>query len=310
MFRTADSIIADRHPSLGTRAAMADWPHSSLLLAPRAVLISLIICLCTGVALAQQFAQTSPPRGANSPVPFKDTAAAKTAPPALRRLIEEGNVTLEFTNDPELVSANKGKAHWHWEAKRRFRYRYTTDVKAGVRTVRLTLTEVTQDLERTTRVRLTPKEYVNGPRVWLGRLLRHEFDHVAISSDPRAILLVQYVVQHVPPFDRELPSLEQPSSATLDELVRAELQKRFEAVMAVVNRNNELLDELSQHGLVPVPNRPLFFANLYSEQRLRAVEFPYTDEVAPLLASDEYRNSPLLYVPADPTQPLPGQPRR
>jgi hypothetical protein len=177
-------------------------PSSKVRYSAGAALLAFAISFFAGLTTAQQFERTPTPYGTDSQVRFKDTPVAKTAPPALRRLIEEGDVSVEFTNDPELVLADKGKAAWHWEAKRNFRDRYATASQDGTRTVHLTVTQVTQDIRVSHRVRIPTKYYANTPRVWVGRLLRHEFDHVAISTDPRARMLAQYVVQHATPFDR------------------------------------------------------------------------------------------------------------
>ena len=262
---------------------------------------------CVGVppdSWGQRGVPTAPSKTAATAIPFKDTPAAKTAPPALRRMIEDGDVTVEFTDDPELVLQDKGKTRWHFDVKRTYRYRHSTSTKDGAQTVRLTATEVNQEVRLWHRIRLPPKYYQNSPRVWYSRLMRHEFDHVAVSLDPRPKLLMQYLSQHVPPFERTLPPGEQRSPETYKRFVGDELQKRFAAVLQLVERNQNWLDDISQHGKVPVPNRLSFFPYLYTRERLQEAQFPYLAEALPLLGTEEYQKAVLPFVPIDPTRRL------
>ena len=138
--------------------------------------------------------------------------------------------------------------------------------------------------------------------VWNGRLLRHEFDHVAVSLDPRPVLLVQHLCQNLPPVERTLAAGEEPSDVVYKRIINEEFDRRLKAVNALLQANYVLLDQISKHGTIPIPKRAEFFRKLYTKENLAEQKFPFVEDAIPLLESPSYQQAELRFLPRDPTE--------
>ncbi|MFM9961672.1 MAG: hypothetical protein ACKV2Q_10650 [Planctomycetaceae bacterium] len=224
------------------------------------------------------------------------------APPELLRLIEDGKVQVVYDSEPEFVRADRGWADFHIQLKYSFNYDLTKTRKNGRWQVKLTVTELVPQIELTHLIRL-PSSY-KSPDVWKLRTLRHEFDHVAVSLDPRAMLLLKHLVEHLPVIERTLEPKETPSQAVLNRLLDEEVVKRREAVVELLQQSNRLLDKVGAHGAQAVPDRAAFFAKLYTKEHLAEQKFRYVEQVLKLLDSEEYHQaeSRLPFLPRDPAE--------
>jgi hypothetical protein len=262
--------------------------------------IALVLVAAAGLwCVAEAQAQASePPQGAGA---FKDTSLAKSAPPALRKLIEDGDTTVEFVTDPGFVKLNRGNCTFNLHATYQFKYSFkllapTSDGRARVR---ITLYNMRAEVTLKHRVRI-PDRY-SKPKPWETRLMLHEFDHVAISLDPRPKALLRYLAEHLPPFERTLGNGEKPSNDFYRTAITEEANKRKAAVTDLIQRAYEALDETSLHGAVPIPDRPRFFGQLFSEERLAEMRFPFLAEARDALEAPEYSRPGLRFLPMDPT---------
>lgn len=211
------------------------------------------------------------------------------APSELRRLIADGKVEVVYDSEPEFEKAGRGWADFHISVQREFRYNAQEFRKGGRRRVKVTITAMKADLELTHLVRL-PAAF-QSPNVWQGQVLRHEFDHVAVSLDPRALLLLRHLLEHLPPIERTLEPQELLTQERLNRIVNEEIERRHSAVVELIRQNNRLLDKLSAHGTRPVPDRAAFFQQLYSKEHLAEQKFPFVDQVLDLLASEPYQQA-------------------
>ena len=139
-------------------------------------------------------------------------------------------------------------------------------------------------------------KYLEHRRRWNHPLVKHEFDHVAISCDPRLKMLVVHLLQNIGRIDTTVNS-----TATLDtrfvrELIDQEIAKRVDAAVELLNANQQQLDEVTRHGAAPIPDREAFFRSLFTKPNFDRVKFPYTGEVLDLLESDAYRKATLPYA--------------
>ncbi len=104
-------------------------------------------------------------------------------------------------------------------------------------------------------------------------LLLHEFDHVAISTDPRLLKLIQVLEwsQHLWSVDWE--GNEDPTPSQVSEMVAERLSERRKAIEDLVNRYYRQLDQLSNNGLTNISDRRAFFLKLYTIESLREERF-------------------------------------
>ncbi len=253
---------------------------------------SFVIGLCEDATVTQPPIKTTDPNQEPIPTDF--------APEEFQRLIKDGHIKLVYESDPEFVKADNGKAHFHLIFKQTFQYKFTKSKRNGRWHVKLTATQVKPAVRLEHTIRL-PVQY-KSDHVWTDRLLRHEFDHVAVSLDPRPALLIEHLFQHLPPIERTLDPGQQPSDELHKILFNEEFEKRGQAVIELVKQNNVLVDKVGKHGTVPVPRRAEFFGQLFLKENLAESKFPYLEEVLDLLETPEYRAAELRFLSRDPTE--------
>lgn len=221
-----------------------------------------------------------------------------SAPKDLKRLIADGKVKVVYDSDPEFVQAARGWADFHVRLEQSFKYNLAKSRKNGRWQVEVTVTKLEYKIELTHLIRL-PASF-KSPDIWQSQILRHEFDHVAVSLDPRAMRLLRHLIEHLPTIERTLEPKETPSNARINQLINEEIDRRREAVIELMRQNNRLLDKVGVHGAQPVPDRAPFFAKLYTKEHLAEQKFPFVDEVLDLLETPDYENAELPFLPRDP----------
>jgi hypothetical protein len=127
---------------------------------------------------------------------------------------------------------------------------------------------------------------------WWRRLRRHELDHVAISTDERPRLLFTYLVARLDSVTVPLAANAVVTPGLIRESIGHVIGERHGPVVALLQANYDLLDSLTMHGVVALPDRAAFFRSLYERPRLEAHGFRWLDAVAPILESGRYRNAP------------------
>ena len=233
-----------------------------------------VIVAAPAVSLAQADQQSKPPE-------------------YFQRLIEAGSAKFDFYARRPPRQRYPGRALFHLDCRDQTAYRITWKIKGGKKqvSVRVNLKKVTCELTHTLKL----PSYLNNEGRWKSRLVKHEFDHVAISCDPRVTLLVQHLYGDV----KRLLTTVDADVKIDDKLVRPLIDKaynaRANAVIALIKSNYVLLDKVSRHGTVPIENRKLFFQSLYTKPNLDQAGFPYTSDVLGLLKSKKYREAVLLY---------------
>ena len=221
------------------------------------------------------------------PVPYKDI------PSDYKRVIEDADVDIIYHDPQTSKHGTWGFTRFDFAVEFQFRFRFTRR-RAGTR--RRSFIEMTS-FNADPKVRHTitlPKDYESHV-LWLSRLTKHEFDHVAISADPRARLLMLHTMKSIPPIEHDFKGSVADVSKASSSLLEKTIQTRREAVLEVVRANNRRLDEISRHGRARMREREAFFEELYSKQNLADVKFPYLGDVLDLLDSPEYVDAPRYY---------------
>ena len=254
-----------------------------------------MLWLAQSVALAEPPTKPVPKSATREPIPQDNV------PKELRSLIDDGKVEVVYESDPEFVKAARGWADFHLQLRYTFKYDLSKSQKNGRWHIKLAIAKLNPKIELTHLIRL-PVTF-KSPDVWSGRILRHEFDHIAISLDPRAMLLLRHLLDHLTEIERTLEPKESPTNGVLSKLVDDEILKRREAVVELMRQNNIELDKIGAHGGQAVPNRAAFFAKLYTKENLAERKFPFIDEVLDLLETPEYQQAELRFLPRDPAEP-------
>ena len=219
------------------------------------------------------------------------------APQELKRLIDAGKVKIVYDSEEDFTKAERGWADFQINLRYSFKYSLTKSRKNGRWQVRLAITKLEPKIELTHLIRLP--ESIRSPQVWQGRILWHEFDHVAVSVDPRARLLLRHLLKRLRVIERTLDGNEEPSDEVLSKLIEDEITKRRQVVVELMRQNNVLLDKVGAHGAQTVPDRIAFFTKLYTKEHLAEQNFPLMDQVLDLFERPEYRDVELPFLRRD-----------
>ena len=242
----------------------------------------------------QAAADEKPSSKTHQPIP------TEAAPEELKRLITDGNVTVVYDADPEFVELRRGWADFQVRLTQSFKYNLIKTRQRDHWRIKLVVTKLEPKIELTHLIRI-PASFKSA-KIWQSTLLRHEFDHVAVSLDPRAMLLLRHLLAHLPVIERTLKPGEEPTDERLSHFINEEVELRQQAVVDLMRQNNKLLDKVGSHGTLPVPDRAAFFAKLYSKENLAEQKFRYIDQVLKLLETKDYHNAHLRFQSRDPTE--------
>lgn len=222
------------------------------------------------------------------------------APKPMKALIQSGAITVVFSSDPEFVKDNIGKAHFYLKLTQKYGYGFSKSKKNDVWQVKVTPKNVEPTVKLEHIIRL-PVKY-RADTIWSGRLLRHEFDHIAVSLDPRPVMLLEHLCRKLPPLEQTLAAGEEPSDALYKRIINEEIDRRRDAVNDLIQANYVLLDQVSKHGTIPISKRAEFFGKLYAKENLAEQKFPYVADVLELLDSPTYQQAEMRFLPRDPTE--------
>lgn len=226
----------------------------------------------------------------------------KSAPRALQGLIERGKVTIKFVPADELPAEEWGRCDFSLGFRRDFEFDAQSKLKGGKRIATVKVTSLKHDIRIVHQIRL--REAFAPPRTWESSVTWHEFDHVAIGCDPRPVLLLAYLAEHLPAIERPIIRRDEAMLPTLaTQWINEELTRRESAVTELIRQNNRLLDSTSSHGTESLNDRRGFFAKLYSKEHLAELKFPFLDEAVGVFNQAEYRRAEDSRLDQVPTQP-------
>jgi hypothetical protein len=248
------------------------------------------------------------------------SASAGAPPEYFQKLIDAGNVQFEFY-DPQVGPTpsqkergqdggdlpkspagrlqkdrrpHRGFTEFKLFVSHSYEFRYTRSRRGGgwQVTIRPDVRKVTCRLSHTVHL---PK-YLDSDRRWGHPLVKHEFDHVAISADLRVRMLVEHLLLNLPEFELRVPGGTLLDNKFYQSAVDQRIAERREAVIQLVEANQQRLDEITRRGARWTPDRQAFLRSLYTEGNLEQVKFPYTDDVRDLLGTDAYRKAELPHA--------------
>ena len=249
----------------------------------RRAIISLILAVVISnepiVALGEDFDSFI-----NLELAFRETILETRAPKRFQSLIRRGETTITFVHDwPQGVGKTDFLLNTAWS----YDYRYKTQIADGVTAVAVTPKNIKLKPQVRHVIRMPVALY--RAEVWESWLLAHEFDHVAVSLDPRPPALLVHLCRKLPVIRFSIPSSEKPSDEQMRDGINQEIENRQSAILELIKANYKALDDVSQHGRKAMSDRDQFFQDLYSRSNLEREQFPYLAEVDSLLESEAYK---------------------
>ncbi len=193
-------------------------------------------------------------------------------PQRFKQLYRQGNVTIEFYDAVTDPMEFQGHAAFDFTARCKFTYEYRFVVRRGKRYVRIQpkIQSIAIDMRHTVKI---PKSH-NTPELWDGKLMLHEMDHVAISTDPRIEMLLDHLFRSIEIVEKPVQRRGEVEASVLIEKVQAEQNARRDALLDLIKKCNVELDKITNHGNTPLEDRDAFFKNLYSKGGLDSHGFP------------------------------------
>jgi hypothetical protein len=210
------------------------------------------------------------------------------APADIQAMIDAGQVKLAFYNPQTNPRRFLGETKYDYNFRHSFQADYEPVlVKGKTTSIKARLKNVTVTAKHTHTMHLP--ESRRGPGLWDDTLTLHEFDHVALSIDPRIKKLLEAVLLAVEEVRFPLPAGQEFSTDWLNIEIDKLLTARGQTVYALVTYNNRRLDQLTDHGTQPIPNRDAYFKRLYTKPNLDEAGFPLTGELLEFLKSESYQ---------------------
>lgn len=213
---------------------------------------------------------------------------------AMEAMDADGAIARRFY-DPVVQDTTDGLTHFsvHWDGKFHYEYQWWTRPD-GV------LVEITNgfsllDTWVSHMIRM-PSGY-STTRKWYRRLLLHEYDHVAISLDGRAMMLFDALARSKAAWTVTLPVGTKITKGLVADEVRKRVRKYRAAVVKLIQHNYDVLDDLTDHGLKPLADRRAFFERCYALETLEEAGFPpeFIAVVRPVVQSPRYKQARRYY---------------
>jgi hypothetical protein len=206
-------------------------------------------------------------------------------PAHLARLVDKGKVRIEVNEAAVQAARRTAITEFSFQFQYHMRYRPASSQKLSATDSPTKYSIRFFDTEWSFQHRISLSEDYRPIKPWASALLLHEFDHVAISTDPRLAAIIetfddsQLIIEIQDNQDRRK------LKAAVDQAV-AEHVKKFQALIEkLVNDKYKKLDEKSSNGLIPIGERGSFFHDLYSIETLRSEAFPCLDQVSEAIAN-------------------------
>ena len=214
----------------------------------------------------------------------------------IQAMIDAGQVKLEFYNPQTNPRRFVGETKYDYNFRHTFQAEYEpVRVRGRTTSVNVRLTNVSVTAQHTHTVHLP--ESRRGPGLWDDPLTLHEFDHVSLSIDPRIEKLLEAVLQAEDQASFTLPPGQEVTATWVNQEIDKFLSARGHAVYTVVTYNNRRLDQITEHGTKPIPNRESYFQRLYTKPNLDEAGFSLTGEVLEFLKSEPYQMIEPRYLP-------------
>ncbi len=108
---------------------------------------------------------------------------------------------------------------------------------------------------------------------WESKLLRHEFDHVAISTDPRFLKIIKRSLQQRRQWIEKWEQASAPTEQDVRERIQTAIKSQAQLLEKLVQSQYDLLDAESSQGLSVIGGRKEFFCGLYTVEGLERCKF-------------------------------------
>jgi hypothetical protein len=210
----------------------------------------------------------SPPEPASIAHPW-----LATVPPDLARLVDVGQVSIAVDEEAVQAARRSALTLFQFSIAYRMHYRLQPLPPSPPQPPRVRLSVRFFDLRTDLVHRILLSEKYRPPQPWVSPLLQHEFDHVAISSDPRLLALIQSLADERQQWTVEVAAQTATDRLWVEGQIRTYVANYQKSLEDLVNSYYQQLDAASAHGQQMLGDRARFFLGLYTEQSLAVSPF-------------------------------------
>lgn len=108
---------------------------------------------------------------------------------------------------------------------------------------------------------------------WESKLLRHEFDHVAVSTDPRLLKIIKRALQQPRQWVAKWEQANVPTEKDIRKCILEYFNSDVTTLEQLVQSQYDALDKESFQGLSAIPSRTDFFKRLYTVEGLDRCDY-------------------------------------
>lgn len=200
-----------------------------------------------------------------------------SAPAEYQRLLDAGNVTIQ-ASDALLQQKDKvGATEYKLQVGYRFSYKMESNTQQdGIQHARVRVTYQRPKFRISHTIHV--ESNYNPPDPWSHRLMKHEMDHLAISTDPRVRAIVDGVLGGSLLIDLRWEQTSPPSDRQIRESLGDKSVERISDIERLIQIAYDELDDLSAQGNRRIDARGSFFKQLYSVEWLRSTKLKSFDD--------------------------------
>lgn len=184
------------------------------------------------------------------------------APGEYLRLIQAGNVSIQVS---DALLKQKGKVGaTEFKLQITYRYSYTIDTMDEQEGMQLASIQVSYQRPK---FRISHTIHVQSDfspsDPWSNRLMKHEMDHLAVSTDPRLRAIVDGVLGSTTRYEFRWEQSSPPSEKQIREEIHRSSTQRILDIEKMIQLAYDQLDDRSMQGNRKIESRGLFFRSLY-----------------------------------------------
>ncbi len=231
--------------------------------------ILLVVCILVSTANNQAVAQSVKPH------PW-----LADAPGEFVRLIDRGNVKMVVDDDRVKKTGKTALTVFQFVIDYDFKFRHQLlgfDSQSQVWQASIVAWMEQPKVKLDHKIYLQSSFAPSSP--WESKLLRHEFDHVAISTDPRLLKIIKRALQQRRQW---VAKWEQATAPTEKEIRKSILEAFWSDVTKLeqmVQAQYDVLDNASSQGLSDINSRTGFFKQLYTVEGLDGCNYAMDDSM-------------------------------
>jgi hypothetical protein len=200
------------------------------------------------------------------------------APGEFVRLIDAGNVRIEVDDETVRKSGKSALTVFKFDVDYNVRFRFQTlgfDRDTDTWSLRILAWFEQNKLTIEHKVCISSRFTPIAP--WETKLLQHEFDHVAVSTDPRLLKIVKRALQERRNWTETLVQVRAPTEDDVRKLAMDKYTFVVRELEQLVQSQYDSLDKISDQGRQEIDTRVEYFWNLYTVEGLEKCHFEVDD---------------------------------